>query len=102
MKLDRKRTYKGVLTRLAAKINSRLNVIKNLGETTWGVSAGTLKTSILGLVLLVPEYFLPVWTAAMHISGFDTQLNRAIKIISGVLKPSNINWLLRTLKHSTT
>lgn len=93
IKLDRTLTYKAHLTSAAAKVSARANIIAKLAGTTWGASADVLRTSALGLVYSSAEYCAPVWAGSKHTSLVDVQLNKAMRTISGTLKPTNTLWL---------
>ena len=36
---------------------------------------------------------MPVWGRCAHVQHIDTQLNIAMRTVSGVLRPTNVNWL---------
>ena len=41
----------------------------------------------------VLKYCVPVWGRCAHVQHIDTQLNIAMRTVSGALRPTNINWL---------
>jgi len=59
--LDQTLSYREHLSRSAAKLKSRNNLITKLAGTSWGASASTLCTSALALCYSVAEYCCPVW-----------------------------------------
>ena len=59
----------------------------------WGAPAPVLRTSAIALVYSVAEYCVPVWGRCAHVQHIDTQLNIAMRTVSGALRPTNINWL---------
>ena len=75
------------------KVKSRCNIISKLAGTDWGAPAPVLRTSAIALVYSVAEYCVPVWGRCAHVQHIDTQLNIAMRTVSGALKPTNINWL---------
>ena len=70
--LDRPLSYREHLSRSAAKLKSRNNLIANLAGTSWGASASTLRTSALALCYSVAEYCCPVWTRSSYTNLIDT------------------------------
>ena len=58
--LDRTLSYREHLSRSAAKLKSRNNLIAKIAGTSWGASASTLHTSALALCYSVAEYCCPV------------------------------------------
>ena len=75
------------------KVKSRCNIISKLAGTDWGAPAPVLRTSAIALVYSVAEYCVPVWGRCAHVQHVDTQLNIAMRTVSGALRPTNINWL---------
>ena len=75
------------------KVKSRCNIISKLAGTDWGAPAPVLRTSAIALVYLVAEYCMPVWGRCAHVQHIDTQLNIAMRTVSGALRATNINWL---------
>ena len=55
--------------------------------------APVLRTSVIALVYSVAEYCVPMWGRCAHFQHIDTQLNIAMRTVSGALRPTNINWL---------
>ena len=89
--LDRSLTYRKHTENVRDKVKSRCNIISKRTGTDWGAPAPVLRTSAIALVYSVAEYRVPVWgRCAQHV---DTQLNIAMRTVSGVLIPTNINWL---------
>ena len=91
--LDRSLTYKKHTENVRAKVKSRCNIISKLAGTDWGAPAPVLRTSAIALVYSVAEYCVPVWGRCAHVQHVDTQLNIAMRTVSGALRPTNINWL---------
>ena len=91
--LERTLSYREHLSRSAAKLKSRNNLIAKLAGTSWGASASTLCTSALALCYSVAEYCCPVWTRSSHTNLIDTQLHSAMCLISGYLQPTQLSWL---------
>ena len=91
--LDRSLTYKKHTENVRDKVKSRCNIISKLAGTDWGAPAPVLRTSAIALVYSVAEYCVPVWGRCAHVQHVDTQLNIAMRTVSGALRPTNINWL---------
>ena len=89
--LDRSLTYKKTYRK--CEVKSRCNIISKLAGTEWGAPAPVLRTSAIALVYSVAEYCVPVWGRCAHVQHVDTQLNIAMRTVSGALRPTNINWL---------
>lgn len=96
--LDRTLSFKKHLEITAQKISTRNNIIQRLCSTSWGASASTLRTSALSLVYSAAEYCAPVWMNSAHTKKVDTQLNIAMRTVSGCIKTTPIYWL-PTLSH---
>ncbi|KAE9527209.1 hypothetical protein AGLY_012907 [Aphis glycines] len=83
--LDRTMTYKYHLTKVAAKIKTRNNIIRKL--------ANTLRISAMALTYSVAEYCAPVWINSSHMNKIDTQLNAIMRTITGTIKSTPVHWL---------
>ena len=53
---------------------------------TSGADAATLRISVLALLFSTAEYCAPVWCRSSHTHLLDSELNRAMHIITGCLK----------------
>jgi len=84
--LDRTLTYKEYLTKTAAKIKTRNGIIQNLANSEWGTDTNILRISTQSLTLSVAVYCSPVWLQSAQTNKVDTQLNSAIRIITGTVK----------------
>lgn len=93
IKLDRTLTFRQHLETTKNKIKSRNNIISKLAGTSWGCSAGTLRTSVLSLLYSVAEYCAPVWTRSAHCNKIDVQLNSAMRIVTGTVRSTPTQWL---------
>jgi len=91
--LDRTLSYKEHLRKTAAKIKTRNNLLSKLAGSSWGAHADTLRTSALALSYSVGEYCSPVWSRSAHTSSVDVALNQTMRIISGTLRPTPVEWL---------
>ena len=80
---DRTLSCREHLTRTAAKLQSRNNLIAKLAGTSWGASASTLRTSALALCYSAAEYCCPVWARSSYTNLIDTQLHSSMRLISG-------------------
>ena len=86
VKMDRSLTYHHHLESLKMKVASRVALIRKLAGTTWGADAATLRITVLALVFSTAEYCAPVWCRSSHTHMLDSELNRAMQIITGCLK----------------
>ena len=75
------------------KVKSRRNIISKLAGTDGGAPAPVRRTSDIALVHSVAEYCVPVWGRYAHVQHVDTQLNIAMRTVSGTLRQPNISWL---------
>jgi Reverse transcriptase (RNA-dependent DNA polymerase)/Endonuclease-reverse transcriptase len=91
--LDRSLTYNVHLTKTAKKVAARVNLVRKLAGTNWGANAATLRTASLALVYSTAEYCAPVWLNSVHVSKIDVQLNNTMRIISGTVKSTQLQWL---------
>ena len=90
--LDRSLTYKKHTENVREKVKSRCNIISKLAGTDWRAPAPVLRTSAIAVVYSVAEYCVPVWGRCALVQHVDTQLNIAMRTVSGALRPTNINW----------
>lgn len=91
--LDTSLTYKFHIEKLRQKLKTRNNILHKLAGSNWGASAKTLRIAALALVYSSAEYCCPVWMNSVHVSKVDSQLNAAMRIISGTLKSTPLPWL---------
>lgn len=91
--LDRTLSYKHHLQKLRGKLAARNNVITKLASSSWGADAKTLRTSALALVYSTAEYCAPVWMNSSHTNLVDTQLNASMRLISGTVRSTPLQWL---------
>ena len=75
-------------TTVRDKVKSRCNIIGKLAGTDWGAPAAVLRTSAIVLVYSVAEYCVPVWGRCAHVQHVDTQLNIAMRTVSGAQRPT--------------
>jgi hypothetical protein len=95
--LARSLTYNAHLTKSSKKIAARVNLVRKLAGTNWGASADTLRISSLAIVDSTAEYCASTWINSVHVSKinvqFSIQLNNAMRIISGCVKTTQLQWL---------
>ena len=91
--LDRTLSYKEHLSKTAAKLKSRNNLLSKLAGSSWGANAKTLRTSALALCYSVAEYCCPAWSRSSHMASIDSQLNNTMRLISGGVRPTQTPWL---------
>jgi len=72
---------------------SRTALRRKLTATKWGANQPVLKVSVLALCYSVAEYCAPVWERSARTNKVDIQLRIAMRIISGALKATPIQWL---------
>jgi len=87
--LDHTQSYREHLTKTAAKLKNRNNLLMKLASSTWG---NTLRSSALALCYSVAEYCAPVWSRSAHTSQVDVQLNSTMRLISGTLHSTPLPW----------
>ncbi|KAL4153411.1 hypothetical protein QTP88_001244 [Uroleucon formosanum] len=93
IKLDRTLTFKQHLEGIKNKLKTRNNIISKLAGTSWGCRANILRTSALALVYSTAEYCAPVWQRSVHTSKVDVELNNTMRIISGCVRTTKLQWL---------
>ena len=91
--LDRSLTYKNHLHKLKQKVSSQVALMRKLSETNWGTSFDTLRTSTTALVFAPAEYCSPVWCQSTHTKTLDVPLNKAMRIVSGCIRPTPLDFL---------
>ena len=91
--LDRSLTYKPHIEMTKNKLKSQNNIFSRLTGTRWGSNADVLRTSTLALCYSVAEYCAPVWERSAHTHQIDTQLNRAMRTITGTVSSTPNPWL---------
>lgn len=91
--LDRTLTFNANSQRIVAKVEPRINLLRKLAGTTWGADANVLRTTALALVFSVAEYSAPVWLESAHTHHIDIALNKAMRIITGTVSSTPIEWL---------
>ena len=73
------------------KVNARNNIIRKLANSKWGCKASTLRPSCLALCYSAAEYACPVWARSTHAPKLNPALHNCCRIISGCLKPTNLD-----------
>jgi hypothetical protein len=91
--LDRTLSFKKHIENTAKKVKSRVNLIQKLAGTGWGANAITLRTATMAIVYSTAEYGSPVWINSAHVTRIDSELNNAMRIISGTVKTTQTPWL---------
>lgn len=79
--------------RILAKVEPRINLLRKMAGTTWGADAKVLRTTALALVFSVAEFSAPVWIASAHTYLIDVALNEAMRVITGMVSSTPIEWL---------
>ena len=70
-----------------------MNLIQKLAGTSWGADVSTLRTAALALVFSTSEYCCSSWLNSSHSFKVDSQLNAAMRLVSGTLKSTPTSWL---------
>jgi len=91
--LDRSLTYKENLTKLSLKLRTRLNQIHMLAGSEWGAAPETLRISTISLISGTMSYGCSVWINSAHKDKIDVQFNNALRIVTGTLKSTPLQWL---------
>lgn len=61
--------------------------------TTWGASAACLRTTAMALIYSCAEYCSSSWLNSAHAKKVDVELNRTMRIITGTVKSTPVEWL---------
>lgn len=85
--LNRSLTFKTFLEKELLKIKTRNNIIQSRAGTN------TLRTADFRLVWPTAEYCSPSWLNSVHSSKINVQLNNTMRIISGTLKCTPLQWM---------
>lgn len=86
-------TFKKHLEGLKNKLKTRNNIISKLAGSTWGYDARVLRVSRLTLLYSVAEYCAPVWFRSSYCKKVDTELNQTMRIITGTIRTTEVQWL---------
>ena len=91
--LDRTLCYKTDIEKTKMKVNARKIIIRKLANSKWGCKASTLRVrpSCLALCYSAAEYACPVWARSTHAHKLNPALHDCCRIISGCLKPTNLD-----------
>ena len=74
-------------------MSSRVALVRKLSGANWSTSFYTLRTSTTALVFAPAEYCVPVWCQSTHTKTLDVPLNEAMRIVSGCIRPTPLNFL---------
>ncbi|KAG4071205.1 hypothetical protein HA402_001195 [Bradysia odoriphaga] len=66
-------------------LRARINVVQKLTGTSWGCSAKTLRITTKAMILPIADYCSPIWMGSAHVKVIDTQINVAMRIITGTV-----------------
>ena len=75
------------------KVNARNNIIHKLANSKWGSRIPTLRSSGLALCYSAAEYACAIWARSTHANKLNSTLHDCCYIITGCLKPTNIDSL---------
>ena len=89
--LDRTLCYKTHIEKTKMKVNARNNFIRKLANSKWGCMASTLGPNCIALCYSAAEYACPVWARSTHARKLNPALHDCCRIISGCLKPTNLD-----------
>ena len=89
--LDRSITFKEHVSKTRAKVSTRNNILRKLTTSKWGATPYVLRTSALALSYSAADYACPVWEHSAHAKRLDPVLNESCRLITGCLKPTNVD-----------
>ena len=89
--LDFSLSFKEDLSKTKAKVSTRNNILRKLLTSKWGATPHVLRTSALALSYSAAECACPVWERSAHAKRLDPVLNESCHLITGCLKPTNVN-----------
>jgi hypothetical protein len=75
--LDRSLTFKLRLEKITLKVNAGVNLIRKLAGTVFSTA----------------EYCAPVWLNSAHTQKLDVELNNTMRLITGTVKSTELQWL---------
>ncbi|KAG6454980.1 hypothetical protein O3G_MSEX008972 [Manduca sexta] len=90
---DRSLTYREHQEAVAQKVKIRVNLIDRLAGTSWGSQADVFRMSALALIYSSSECCVPAGYRSAHTKKVDFQLHKAMRRISGTLRPTPLPWL---------
>lgn len=93
VKIDRSLTYGKHISKLRMKLGTRNNLLRKLAGTSWGATAACLRTTALALLYSCAEYCSSSWLNSAHAYKVDVELNKAMRIITGAVSSTPIDWL---------
>jgi hypothetical protein len=93
--LDRTLSFKEHAAKSRKKVSARMNLVKNLANSSLGADLRTLKQSELAMCFSTAEYCAAVWETSAHASKVDIEFNKVCQIITGNLKATPIPLLYR-------
>ena len=77
------------------KVNARNNIIRKLANSKWGGGGGArhrhADPAVSPSATHFVEYACAVWTRSTHARKLNTSLHDCCRIISGCLKPTNLD-----------
>ena len=91
--LDRTLTLQTHLSNVSKKLNSSTALIRKLAATKWDANKSVLKVSVLALCYSGAVYCAPIWERSADANSVDIQPRTAMRIISGALKVTQVQWL---------
>ena len=91
--LDRTLSYKKHIHNTRMKVATRKKLLKKLSNSKWGCNANTIRTIAMAFSYCAAEYACPVWARSPHASKLDSELNDACRLITGCLRPTNVEEL---------
>ena len=89
--LDRTLCYTTHIEKTHIKVDARNTIIRKLANSKWGCKASTLIPSCIALCYSAAEYACPVWARSTHARKLNPALHECCRIISGCLKPTNLD-----------
>ena len=91
IQLDRTLCYKTHTEKTKMRVNAINNIIRKLANSKCGYNASTLRPICIAICYSAAEYACPVWVRSKHAHKLNPALHDCCRIISGCLKPSNLD-----------
>ena len=86
-------SYKQHINNTKMKVDTRNSLLKKLSNSKWGCNTNTIRTTPLALSYSAAKYACPVWDRSPHASKRDHELIDACRLITGCLRPTNVEEL---------
>ena len=81
-------------TLLRNKLRSRVGLVSQLAESSWGADVTILCTVILGRVQFMAQHYASLWCRSAHTRLIIKPINNALRIVTRCLRPTPTKNLL--------